>query len=144
MSFRSQLQIAAAALQAALHETVAERNTALLRAAGSSSNSNSNSNRQIIATSERLALLRHLKEGLRLFAPPEPGDQEAHQYSCAKLGAIEQDFKVHQLWCDGTVLYRVESSPRSRHCCQLVPVSGRAGEPLRRTWHNTSGLRRVA
>ena len=138
MSFRSQLQIAAAALQAALHETVAERNATLLRAAGSSSN------RQIIATSERLALLRHLKEGLRLLAPPEPGDQEAHQYSCAKLGAIEQDFKVHQLWCDGTVLYRVESSPRSRHCCQLVPVSGRAGEPLRRTWHNTSGLRRVA
>ena len=138
MSFRSQLQIAAAALQAALHETVAERNATLLRAAGSSSN------RQIIATSERLALLRHLKEGLRLLAPPEPGDQEAHQYSCAQLGAIEQDFKVHQLWCDGTVLYRVESSPRSRHCCQLVPVSGRAGEPLRRTWHNTSGLRRVA
>ena len=138
MSFRSQLQIAAAALQAALHETVAERNTALLRAAGSSSN------RQIIATSERLALLRHLKEGLRLLAPPEPGDQEAHQYSCSQLSAIEQDFKVHQLWCDGTVLYRVESSPRSRHCCQLVPVSGRASEPLRRTWHNTSGLRRVA
>jgi hypothetical protein len=139
MSFRSQLQIAAAALQAALHETVAERNATLLRAAGSSSR-----NRQIIATSERLALLRHLKEGLRLLAPPEPGDQEAHQYSCSQLGAIEQDFKVHQLWCDGTVLYRVESSPRSRHCCQLVPVSGRAGEPLRRTWHNTSGLRRVA
>ena len=138
MSFRSQLQIAAAALQAALHETVAERNATLLRAAGSSSN------RQIIATSERLALLRHLKEGLRLLAPPEPGDQEAHQYSCSQLGAIEQDFKVHQLWCDGTVLYRVESSPRSRHCCQLVPVSGREGEPLRRTWHNTSGLRRVA
>ena len=138
MSFRSQLQIAAAALQAALHETVAERNATLLRAAGSSSN------RQIIATSERLALLRHLKEGLRLLAPPEPGDQEAHQYSCSQLGAIEQDFKVHQLWCDGTVLYRVESSPRSRHCCQLVPVNGRAGEPLRRTWHNTSGLRRVA
>ena len=142
MSFRSQLQIAAAALQAALHETVAERNATLLRAAGS--NSNSNSNMQIIATSERLALLRHLKEGLRLLAQPEPGDQEAHQYSCSQLGAIEQDFKVHQLWCDGTVLYRVESSPRSRHCCQLVPVSGRAGEPLRRTWHNTSGLRRVA
>ncbi len=139
MSFRSHLQIAAAALQAALHETVAERNATLLRAAGSSS-----SNRKIIATSERLALLRHLKEGLRLLAPPEPGDQEAHQYSCSQLGAIEQDFKVHQLWCDGTVLYRVESSPRSRHCCQLVPVSGRAGEPLRRTWHNTSGLRRVA
>ena len=139
MSFRSHLQIAAAALQAALHETVAERNATLLRAAGSSS-----SNRQIIATSERLALLRHLKEGLRLLAPPEPGDQEAHQYSCSQLSAIEQDFKVHQLWCDGTVLYRVESSPRSRHCCQLVPVSGRAGEPLRRTWHNTSGLRRVA
>ena len=139
MSLRSQLQIAAAALQAALHETVAERNATLLRAAGSSS-----SNRQIIATSERLALLRHLKEGLRLLAPPEPGDQEAHQYSCSQLGATEQDFKVHQLWCDGTVLYRVESSPRSRHCCQLVPVSGRAGEPLRRTWHNTSGLRRVA
>jgi hypothetical protein len=139
MSFRSQLQIAAAALQAALHETVAERNATLLRAAGSSS-----SNKQIIATSERLALLRHLKEGLRLLAPPEPGDQEAHQYSCSQLSAIEQDFKVHQLWCDGTVLYRVESSPRSRHCCQLVPVSGRAGEPLRRTWHNTSGLRRVA
>jgi hypothetical protein len=138
MSFRSQLQIAAAALQAALHETVAERNATLLRAAGSSSN------RQIIATSERLALLRHLKEGLRLLAPPEPGDQEAHQYSCSQLSAIEQDFKVHQLWCDGTVLYRVESSPRSRHCCQLVPVSGREGEPLRRTWHNTSGLRRVA
>ena len=141
MSFRSQLQIAAAALQAALHETVAERNATLLRAAGSS---NSNSNRQIIATSERLALLRHLKEGLRLLALPEPGDQEAHQYSCSQLSAIEQDFKVHQLWCDGTVLYRVEASPRSRHCCQLVPVSGRAGEPLRRTWHNTSGLRRVA
>ena len=140
MSFRSHLQIAAAALQAALHETVAERNATLLRAAGSSSSSN----RQIIATSERLALLRHLKEGLRLLAPPEPGDQEAHQYSCSQLGAIEQDFKLHQLWCDGTVLYRVESSPRSRHCCQLVPVSGRAGEPLRRTWHNTSGLRRVA
>jgi hypothetical protein len=139
MSFRSQLQIAAAALQAALHETVAERNATLLRAAGSSS-----SNKQIIATSERLALLRYLKEGLRLLAPPEPGDQEAHQYSCSQLSAIEQDFKVHQLWCDGTVLYRVESSPRSRHCCQLVPVSGRAGEPLRRTWHNTSGLRRVA
>ena len=139
MSVRSQLQIAAAALQAALHETVAERNATLLRAAGSS-----NSNRQIIATSERLALLRHLKEGLRLLAPPEPGDQEAHQYSCSQLSAIEQDFKVHQLWCDGTVLYRVESSPRSRHCCQLVPVSGREGEPLRRTWHNTSGLRRVA
>ena len=139
MSFRSQVQIAAAALQAALHETVAERNATLLRAAGSSS-----SNRQIIATSERLALLRHLKEGLRLLAPPEPGDQEAPQYSCSQLSAIEQDFKVHQLWCDGTVLYRVESSPRSRHCCQLVPVSGRAGEPLRRTWHNTSGLRRVA
>jgi len=139
MSFRSHLQIAAAALQAALHETVAERNATLLRAAGSSS-----SNRQIIATSERLALLRHLKEGLRLLAPPEPGDQEAHQYSCSQLSAIEQDFKLHQLWCDGTVLYRVESSPRSRHCCQLVPVSGRAGEPLRRTWHNTSGLRRVA
>ena len=139
MSFRSHLQIAAAALQAALHETVAERNATLLRAAGSSS-----SNRQIIATSERLALLRHLKEGLRLLAPPEPGDQEAHQYSCSQLSAIEQDFKVHQLWCDGTVLYRVESSPRSRHCCQLVPVSGRAGEPLRRTWHNPSGLRRVA
>jgi hypothetical protein len=139
MSFRSQLQIAAAALQAALHETVAERNATLLRSAGSSS-----SNRQIIATSERLALLRHLKEGLRLLAPPEAGDQEAHQYSCSQLSAIEQDFKVHQLWCDGTVLYRVESSPRSRHCCQLVPVSGRAGEPLRRTWHNTSGLRRVA
>lgn len=138
MSFRSQLQIAAAALQAALHETVAERNATLLRAAGSSSN------RQIIATSERLALLRHLKEGLRLLAPPEPGDQEGHQYSCSQLSAIEQDFKVHQLWCDGTVLYRVEASPRSRHCCQLVPVSGRAGEPLRRTWHNTSGLRRVA
>ena len=138
MSFRSQLQIAAAALQAALHETVAERNATLLRAAGNSSS------RQIIATSERLALLRHLKEGLRLLAPPEPGDQEAHQYSCSQLSAIEQDFKVHQLWCDGTVLYRVESSPRSRHCCQLVPVSGRAGEPLRRTWHNTSGLRRVA
>ena len=138
MSFRSQLQIAAAALQVALHETVAERNATLLRAAGSSSN------RQIIATSERLALLRHLKEGLRLLAPPEPGDQEAHQYSCSQLSAIEQDFKVHQLWCDGTVLYRVESSPRSRHCCQLVPVSGRASEPLRRTWHNTSGLRRVA
>ena len=138
MSFRSQLQIAAAALQAALHETVAERNATLLRAAGSSSN------RQIIATSERLALLRHLKEGLRLLALPEPGDQEAHQYSCSQLSAIEQDFKVHQLWCDGTVLYRVEASPRSRHCCQLVPVSGRAGEPLRRTWHNTSGLRRVA
>ena len=138
MSFRSQLQIAAAALQAAQHETVAERNATLLRAAGSSSN------RQIIATSERLALLRHLKEGLRLLAPPEPGDQEAHQYSCSQLSAIEQDFKVHQLWCDGTVLYRVESSPRSRHCCQLVPVSGRASEPLRRTWHNTSGLRRVA
>ena len=138
MSFRSQLQIAAAALQAALHETVAERNATLLRAAGSSSN------RQIIATSERLALLRHLKEGLRLLAPPEPGDQEAHQYSCSQLSAIEQDFKVHQLWCDGTVLYRVESSPRSRHCCQLVPVSGREAEPLRRTWHNTSGLRRVA
>ena len=137
MSFRSQLQIAAAALQAALHETVAERNATLLRPAGRSS-------RQIIATSERLALLRHLKEGLRLLAPPEPGDQEAHQYSCSQLSAIEQDFKVHQLWCDGTVLYRVESSPRSRHCCQLVPVSGRAGEPLRRTWHNTSGLRRVA
>jgi len=140
MSFRSHLQIAAAALQAALHETVAERNATLLRAAGSSSSSN----RQIIATSERLALLRHLKEGLRLLAPPEPGDQEAHQYSCSQLSAIEQDFKLHQLWCDGTVLYRVESSPRSRHCCQLVPVSGRAGEPLRRTWHNTSGLRRVA
>ena len=139
MSFCSHLQIAAAALQAALHETVAERNATLLRAAGSSS-----SNRQIIATSERLALLRHLKEGLRLLAPPEPGDQEAHQYSCSQLSAIEQDFKVHQLWCDGTVLYRVESSPRSRHCCQLVPVSGREGEPLRRTWHNTSGLRRVA
>jgi hypothetical protein len=139
MSFRSHLQIAAAALQAALHETVAERNATLLRAVG-----NSNSNKQIIATSERLALLRHLKEGLRLLAPPEPGDQEAHQYSCSQLSAIEQDFKVHQLWCDGTVLYRVESSPRSRHCCQLVPVSGRAGEPLRRTWHNTSGLRRVA
>jgi len=139
MSFRSHLQIAAAALQAALHETGAERNATLLRAAGSSS-----SNRQIIATSERLALLRHLKEGLRLLAPPEPGDQEAHQYSCSQLSAIEQDFKVHQLWCDGSVLYRVESSPRSRHCCQLVPVSGRAGEPLRRTWHNTSGLRRVA
>ena len=138
MSVCSQLQIAAAALQAALHETVAERNATLLRAAGSSSN------RQIIATSERLALLRHLKEGLRLLAQPEPGDQEAHQYSCSQLGAIEQDFKVHQLWCDGTVLYRVESSPRSRHCCQLVPVSGREGEPLRRTWHNTSGLRRVA
>ena len=138
MSFRSHLQIAAAALQAALHETVAERNATLLRADRSSSN------RQIIATSERLALLRHLKEGLRLLAPPEPGDQEAHQYSCSQLSAIEQDFKVHQLWCDGTVLYRVESSPRSRHCCQLVPVSGRAGEPLRRTWHNTSGLRRVA
>ena len=137
MSFRSQLQIAAAALQAALHETVAERNATLLRPAGRSS-------RQIIATSERLALLRHLKEGLRLLALPEPGDQEAHQYSCSQLSAIEQDFKVHQLWCDGTVLYRVESSPRSRHCCQLVPVSGRAGEPLRRTWHNTSGLRRVA
>jgi hypothetical protein len=138
MSFRSHLQIAAAALQAALHETVAERNATLLRAAGSSNS------RQIIATSERLALLRHLKEGLRLLAQPEPGDQEAHQYSCSQLGAIEQDFKVHQLWCDGTVLYRVESSPRSRHCCQLVPVSGREGEPLRRTWHNTSGLRRVA
>ena len=138
MSFRSQLQIAAAALQAAVHETVAERNATLLRAAGNSSS------RQIIATSERLALLRHLKEGLRLLAPPEPGDQEAPQYSCSQLGAIEQDFKVHQLWCDGTVLYRVESSPRSRHCCQLVPVSGREGEPLRRTWHNTSGLRRVA
>ena len=138
MSFRSQLQIAAAALQAALHETVAERNATLLRADRSSSN------RQIIATSERLALLRHLKEGLRLLAPPEPGDQEAPQYSCSQLSAIEQDFKVHQLWCDGTVLYRVESSPRSRHCCQLVPVSGRASEPLRRTWHNTSGLRRVA
>jgi hypothetical protein len=141
MSFRSHLQIAAAALQAALHETVAERNATLLRADRSNSNSNS---RQIIATSERLALLRHLKEGLRLLAQPEPGDQEAHQYSCSQLGAIEQDFKVHQLWCDGTVLYRVESSPRSRHCCQLVPVSGRASEPLRRTWHNTSGLRRVA
>ena len=140
MSFRSQLQIAAAALQAALHETVAERNATLLRADRSSSSSN----RQIIATSERLALLRHLKEGLRLLAPPEPGDQEAPQYSCSQLSAIEQDFKVHQLWCDGTVLYRVESSPRSRHCCQLVPVSGREGEPLRRTWHNTSGLRRVA
>ena len=139
MSFRSQLQIAAAALQAALHETVAERNATLLRADRSSS-----SNRQIIATSERLALLRHLKEGLRLLAPPEPGDLEAHQYSCSQLSAIEQDFKVHQLWCDGTVLYRVESSPRSRHCCQLVPVSGREAEPLRRTWHNTSGLRRVA
>ena len=138
MSFRSQLQIAAAALQAALHETVAERNATLLRADRSSSS------RQIIATSERLALLRHLKEGLRQLAPTEPGDQEAHQYSCSQLSAIEQDFKVHQLWCDGTVLYRVESSPRSRHCCQLVPVSGRAGEPLRRTWHNTSGLRRVA
>lgn len=138
MSFRSQLQIAAAALQAALHETVAERNATLLRADRSSSS------RQIIATSERLALLRHLKEGLRLLAPPEPDDQEAHQYSCSQLGAIEQDFKVHQLWCDGTVLYRVESSPRSRHCCQLVPVSGREAEPLRRTWHNTSGLRRVA
>ena len=138
MSFRSHLQIAAAALQAALHETVAERNATLLRADRSSSN------RQIIATSERLALLRHLKEGLRLLAPPEPSDQEAHQYSCSQLSAIEQDFKVHQLWCDGTVLYRVESSPRSRHCCQLVPVSGRASEPLRRTWHNTSGLRRVA
>lgn len=138
MSFRSQLQIAAAALQAALHETVAERNATLLRADRSSSN------RQIIATSERLALLRHLKEGLRLLVPPEPSDQEAHQYSCSQLSAIEQDFKVHQLWCDGTVLYRVESSPRSRHCCQLVPVSGRASEPLRRTWHNTSGLRRVA
>ena len=138
MSFRSQLQIAAAALQAALHETVAERNATLLRADRSSSN------RQIIATSERLALLRHLKEGLRLLAPPEPSDQEAHQYSCSQLSAIEPDFKVHQLWCDGTVLYRVESSPRSRHCCQLVPVSGRASEPLRRTWHNTSGLRRVA
>ncbi len=140
MSFRSQLQIAAAALQAAVHETVAERNATLLRADRSSSSSN----RQIIATSERLALLRHLKEGLRLLAPTEPNDQEAHQYSCSQLSAIEQDFKVHQLWCDGTVLYRVESSPRSRHCCQLVPVSGRAGEPLRRTWHNTSGLRRVA
>ena len=138
MSFRSHLQIAAAALQAALHETVAERNATLLRADRSSSN------RQIIATSERLALLRHLKEGLRLLVPPEPSDQEAHQYSCSQLSAIEQDFKVHQLWCDGTVLYRVESSPRSRHCCQLVPVSGRASEPLRRTWHNTSGLRRVA
>ena len=138
MSFRSHLQIAAAALQAALHETVAERNATLLRADRSSSS------RQIIATSERLALLRHLKEGLRLLAPTEPNDQEAHQYSCSQLSAIEQDFKVHQLWCDGTVLYRVESSPRSRHCCQLVPVSGRAGEPLRRTWHNTSGLRRVA
>ena len=138
MSFRSHLQIAAAALQAALHETVAERNATLLRADRSSSN------KQIIATSERLALLRHLKEGLRLLAPPEPHDQEAHQYSCSQLGVIEQDFKVHQLWCDGTVLYRVESSPRSRHCCQLVPVSGRASEPLRRTWHNTSGLRRVA
>ena len=138
MSFRSQLQIAAAALQAALHETVAERNATLLRADRSSSN------KQIIATSERLALLRHLKEGLRLLVPPEPSDQEAHQYSCSQLSAIEQDFKVHQLWCDGTVLYRVESSPRSRHCCQLVPVSGRASEPLRRTWHNTSGLRRVA
>ena len=138
MSFRSHLQIAEAALQAALHETVAERNATLLRAAGSSSN------RQIIATSERLALLRHLKEGLRLLTQPEPDDQEAHQYSCSQLSAIEQDFKVHQLWCDGTVLYRVESSPRSRHCCQLVPVSGRAGESLRRTWHNTSGLRRVA
>lgn len=141
MSFRSQLQIAAAALQAALHETVAERNATLLKAAACS---NSSSNRQIIATSERLALLRHLKEGLRLLAPPDPGDQEAHQYSCFQLSAIEQDFEVHQLWCDGTVLYRVEASPRSRHCCQLVPVSGRAGEPLRRTWHNTSGLRRVA
>lgn len=141
MSFRSQLQIAAAALQAALHETVTERNATLLKAAACS---NSSSNRQIIATSERLALLRHLKEGLRLLALPEPGDQEAHQYSCFQLSAIEQDFKVHQLWCDGTVLYRVEASPRSRHCCQLVPVSGRAGEPLRRTWHNTSGLRRVA
>ena len=140
MSFRSQLQIAAAALQAALHETVAERNATLLRADRSSSSS---SNRQIIATSERLALLRHLKEGLRLLAPTEPNDQEAHQYSCSQLSAIEQDFKVHQLWCDGTVLYRVEASPRSRHCCQLVPVS-RAGESLRRTWHNTSGLRRVA
>ena len=139
MSFRSHLQIAAAALQAAMHETVAERNATLLRAAGSSS-----SNRKIIATSERLALMRHLREGLRLLAPPEPGDQEAQQYSCSQLSAIEQDFKVHQLWCDGTVLYRVEASPRSRHCCQLVPVSGRAGEPLRRTWHNTSGLRRVA
>ena len=139
MSLRSQLQIAAAALQAAVHETVAERNATLFRADRSSS-----SNRQIIATSERLALLRHLKEGLRLLAPTEPNDQEAHQYSCSQLSAIEQDFKVHQLWCDGTVLYRVESSPRSRHCCQLVPVSGRAGEPLRRTWHNTSGLRRVA
>ena len=85
-----------------------------------------------------------MKEGLRQLAPPEPGDQEAHQYSCSQLSAIEQDFKVHQLWCDGTVLYRVESSPRSRHCCQLVPVSGREAEPLRRTWHNTSGLRRVA
>ena len=138
MSFCSHLQIAAAALQAALHETVAERNATLLRADRSSSN------RQIIATSERLALLRHLKEGLRLLAPPEPSDQEAHQYNCSQLSAIEQDFKVHQLWCDGTVLYRVESSPRSRHCCQLVPVSGRASEPLRRTWHNTSGLRRVA
>ena len=82
MSFRSHLQIAAAALQAALHETVAERNATLLRAAGSSSN------RQIIATSERLALLRHLKEGLRLLAPPEPGDQEAPQYSCSQLSAI--------------------------------------------------------
>ena len=139
MSLRSQLQIAAAALQAAVHETVAERNATMLRADRSSS-----SNRQIIATSERLALLRHLKEGLRLLAQPEPSDQEAHQYSCSQLSAIEQDFKVHQLWCDGTVLYRVESSPRSRHCCQLVPVSGRAGEPLRRTWDNTSGLRRVA
>ena len=138
MSFCSHLQIAAAALQAALHETVAERNATLLRADRSSSN------KQIIATSERLALLRNLKEGLRLLAQPEPGDQEAQQYSCSQLSAIEQDFKVHQLWCDGTVLYRVESSPRSRHCCQLVPVSGRAGESLRRTWHNTSGLRRVA
>ena len=139
MSFCSHIQAAAAALQAAMQETLRDRHNALLNRPSSNT-----SNGPVIRASERLAVLRHLEHGVRQLDPSPPGDREAPRCSTSQPSQLQQDFRLHQLWWDGAVLYRVESSPRSRHCCQLVPLSGRAQEPLRRTWHNTSGLQRVS
>ncbi|MCP9889099.1 hypothetical protein KBY96_14325 [Cyanobium sp. ATX 6A2] len=52
-------------------------------------------------------------------------------------------FGPHQIWCDGEVLYRVETSPTCRTHCRLVPLNGARTAPLQRHWSHTAGLRRV-
>ncbi|KMM17872.1 hypothetical protein [Synechococcus sp. GFB01] len=57
--------------------------------------------------------------------------------------AADEGFGRHQIWCDGEVLYRVESCTSCREHCRLVPLNGVSSAPLQRRWSNTAGLRRV-